>query len=151
MGDAKAGPGATLLQYRKGKRMLKGISHMPPGTLGFEAVGEVDDDDIEDVLAPALKRWVAERGKIRLLYVLGPRMEEFEGDAVSENTKFLARHPTAFERIAVVSDEEWLRPAIKALSLLLPGEAKAFPVRQLSDAKNWLAEGLDVNGVAVHP
>ena len=131
--------------------MLKGIIHMPAGTLGFEAVGEVDDDDVEEILEPALKRWVAERGKIRLLYVLGPRMEEFEGDAVSKNTKFLARHPTSFERVAVVSDEEWLRPAIKALSLLLPGEAKAFPVRQLDAAKSWLAEGLDANGVAVRP
>lgn len=130
---------------------MKGISHMPAGTLGFEAVGEVDDDDVEKVLAPALNRWVAEKGKIRLLYVLGPRMDEFEGDTVSENAKFLARHPAAFERVAVVSDEEWLRPAIKALSLLLPGQAKAFPVRQLTAAKSWLAEGLDADGVAIRP
>ena len=119
---------------------------MPVGTLGFEAVGEVADDDVENVLAPALHQWVAQRGKIRLLYVLGPRLKEFEGDAVSANAKFVARHPTAFERIAVVSDEEWLRPAIKALSLLLPGQAKAFPVRELTAAKRWLAEGLDAGG-----
>ena len=126
--------------------MLKKMYDMPPGTLGFEAVGEVDDDDVEDVLAPALRQWTAERGKIRLLYLLGSRLEEFEGDAVSENAKFVARHPTAFERVAVVSDEEWLRPAIKALSLLLPGEAKAFPIRELTAAKSWLAEGLDTGG-----
>jgi hypothetical protein len=131
---------------RESKDMLKKIYDMPAGTLGFEAVGEVDDDDVEDVLAPALSQWVASRGKVRLLYVLGPRLKEFEGDAVSENAKFVARHPTAFERVAVVSDEEWLRPAIKALSLLIPGEAKAFPVRQLTAAKSWLAEGLDSGG-----
>ena len=126
--------------------MLKEIYDMPAGTLGFEAVGEVDDDDVEKVLAPALRRWVAERGKVRLLYVLGVRMREFEGDAVSENAKFIARHPTAFERVAVVSDEEWLRPAIRTLSILLPGEAKAFPVHELIAAKRWLAEGLDRPG-----
>jgi hypothetical protein len=126
--------------------MLKKIYDMPAGTLGFEAVGEVEDDDVEHVLAPALRRWTAERGKIRLLYVLGQRLDEFEGDAVSENAKFLARHPTSFERVAVVSDEGWLAPAIKALSLLLPGEAKAFPVRELAAAKRWLAEGLAADG-----
>ena len=123
--------------------MLKRIYDMPAGTLGFEAVGEVDDDEIEKVLSPVLRDWVAERGKIRLLYLLGSRFEEFEGDAMSENAKFVARHPTAFERVAVVSDEGWLAPAIKALSLLLPGEAKAFPVRELPAAKQWLAEGVD--------
>jgi len=125
---------------------VKKIYDMPAGTLGFEAVGEVDDDDVEKVLVPALRRWIAERGKVRLLYVLGSRLEEFEGDAVSENAKFLARHPTAFERVAVVSDEGWLAPAIKALSLLLPGEVKAFGVRELPDAKRWLADGLDGDG-----
>jgi hypothetical protein len=132
------------------KRMLKEIYDMPVGTLGFEAVGDVDDDDVENVLSPALRKWIAQRGKIRLLYVLGPRLDDFDGDAASENAKFVARHPTAFERVAMVSDEEWLRPAIKMLSLLLPGEAKAFPVRQLNDAKRWLAEGLDADGSASH-
>lgn len=126
--------------------MLKQLHDVPPGTLGFEAVGEVEDDDVEEVLLPALRRWVAERGTIRLLYVLGPRLEEFEGDAVSENAKFLARHPAAFERVAVVSDEGWLPLAIKTLSILLPGQAKAFPVRELTAAKRWLADGLDADG-----
>lgn len=131
--------------------MLRQIRDMPPGTLGFEAVGEVDDDDYEKVLTPALRRWMAERGKIRLLYLLGPRLREFEGDAISENAKFIARHPTAYERVAVVSDEGWLPPAIKALSLLLPGEAKAFPVRELPAAKRWLAEGIGPDGSPISP
>lgn len=126
--------------------MLKKMYDMPPGTLGFEAVGEVDDDDVEKVLAPALRQWTAERGKIRLLYLLGSRLDEYEGDAISENAKYVARHPSAFERVAVVSDEEWLGRAIKALSLLLPGQAKAFPIRELAAAKTWLAEGLDARG-----
>jgi hypothetical protein len=126
--------------------MLTKIHDMPAGTLGFEAVGEVEDDDVEHVLAPALRRWTAEHGKIRLLYLVGQRLDEYEGDAVSENAKFVARHPTAFERVAVVSDEDWIRPAIKVLSVLLPGEAKSFPVRELAAAKKWLAEGLDAGG-----
>ena len=121
--------------------MLRRIDDMPPGTLGFEAVGEVDDDDYEKVLAPALRDWMAEHDKIRLLYLLGPRMREFEGDAMSEQAKFVAQYPTAYERVAVVSDAGWLPAAMKALSVLLPGEAKAFPVRELAAAKAWLADG----------
>ena len=123
--------------------MLTRIHDMPAGTLGFEAVGEVDDDDVEKVLVPALTQWVAQRGKIRLLYVLGTRLRTMEDDAVSSNAKFVAHHPTAFERVAVVSDDDWLRPAVRALSLLLPGQVKAFPIRGLALAKQWLADGLD--------
>ena len=32
-----------------------------------------------------------------------------------------------------------MRPALRALSFLLPGKAKGFPVRELADAKAWLA------------
>ena len=96
----------TLRRGEGSEGMLKRLRDMPAGTLGFEAVGEVEDDDVEDVLAPALRQWTAEQGKIRMLYLLGPRLEEFEGDAVSKNATFVARHPTAFERVAVVSDED---------------------------------------------
>jgi hypothetical protein len=44
--------------------VLKRIYDMPAGTLGFEAVGEVEDDDVEPILAPALRQWTAESGKI---------------------------------------------------------------------------------------
>jgi hypothetical protein len=41
----------------------------------------------------------------------------------------------------VVSDEDWMGPALRALSMLLPGKAKAFRVGELGAAKAWLAEG----------
>jgi SpoIIAA-like len=65
---------------------------------------------------------------------------EVEGDAMTADTGFRARFATSFDRVAVVSDESWMRPAMRALSFLLPGKAKAFPVAELPDAKVWLAE-----------
>ena len=83
--------------------------------------------------------------KVRLLYLLGPEARDVEGDAISADTKFRARHATSFDRVAVVSDEDWMRPALRALSFLLPGKAKGFAVHDLAAAKAWLAEGLDVS------
>jgi hypothetical protein len=126
--------------------MLKQMRDMPIGTVGFEAIGKVEDDDFEDAVEPVLRAEIAAGRKIRLLYLLGPELREYEGDTLAEEMKFAARHPTQYERVAVVSDEDWLRPAIKALSLLLPGEAKAFPISELTAAKSWLADGLDTAG-----
>jgi hypothetical protein len=73
------------------------------------------------------------------------------GDAKALTGATSLQHRKGKRMAKEISDEEWLRPAFRALSPLLPGEEKALPVRQLSDAKNWLAEGLDATGVAVHP
>jgi hypothetical protein len=118
------------------------MTDLPAGTIGFEAVGEVEDDDWEHAVEPILRQEIAEGRKVRLLYLLGPRAHDLEGDAMKADTGFRARHAGSFERVAVVTDEDWMRPALKALSFLMPGKAKGFRVRELDDAKVWLAEGL---------
>jgi|SRR6476646_8293331 len=123
--------------------MLRQIADMPPGTIGFEAIGKVDDDDFENAVAPVLRRVIAEGRKLRLLYLLGPRLGEYEGDALKEEMKFAAHHPSAYERVAVVSDEEWLRPALRLLSVLVPGQLRSFAVVDLPAAKSWLAAARD--------
>ena len=119
--------------------MLKRIPDMPVGTVGFEAVGKVEDDDFERSVEPVLRAEIAAGRKIRLLYLLGPELREYEGDTLAEEMKFAARHPTQYERVAVVSDEDWLRPALRVLSVLVPGQLRAFPVAQLAAAREWLA------------
>jgi SpoIIAA-like len=123
--------------------MLRRITDMPAGTIGFEAIGEVEDDDWEDAVEPVLRREMADGRKVRLLYLLGPQAHEVEGDAMGADTRFRARHASSFERVAVVSDEDWMRAALRALSFLFPGKAKGFRVRELDAAKAWLAEGPD--------
>ena len=122
--------------------MLRRMTDMPAGTIGFEAVGEVEDDDWEQAVEPVLRREIAEGRQLRLLYLLGPEARDVEGDAMSADAGFRARHITSFERVAVVSDEDWMRPALRALSFLLPGKAKGFHVRELDAAKTWLADGV---------
>ena len=120
--------------------MLRPISDMPSGTIGFEAIGEVEDDDWEDHVEPVLRREMADGRKIRLLYLLGPEARVVEGDAMAADTGFRARYATSFDRVAVVSDQSWMRPAMRGLSFMLPGKARAFPVAELEAAKAWLAE-----------
>jgi hypothetical protein len=121
--------------------MLRRITDMPTGTIGFEAVGEVEDDDWQEAVEPVLRREMAEGRQIRLLYLLGAEADDVDGDAIKAEAGFRARHAASFDRIAVVTDEDWMRPAVRALSFLLPGEARTFRVVELAAAKTWLAEG----------
>ena len=120
--------------------MLRRIPDMPAGTIGFEAIGEVEDDDWENTVEPVLRDEIADGREVRLLYLLGRDTREVESDAMRADAGFRARHASSFERVAVVSDEDWMRPALSALSFLLPGKAKGFPVREITAAKSWLTE-----------
>ena len=119
--------------------MIRLLRHMPPGVLGLEAVDDVEKEDYEDVILPAVEAAIAEHGKVRLVYVLGPEFDDYEGEAVWEDLKLGGRHPTSFERVAVVTNARWAGPAVKVASLLVPGQARAFPLAQLDEAKSWAA------------
>src|SRR3954464_15664673 len=92
--------------------MLRRMNDMPTGTVGYEAVGEVEDDDWEDTVEPLLRQRIAAGEKLRLLYLLGAEAADVEGDAVKEDAGFRARHAGAFERVAIVADEAGMKPGL---------------------------------------
>ena len=120
--------------------MIRLLGDMPVGVLGLEAVDDVEKEDYRDVILPAVEAAIAQNGKVRLVYVLGHEFDDYEGEAVWEDLKLGAHHPTSFERIAIVTDARWVGPAVKVFSLLLPGQSRAFPLAQLESAKRWAAE-----------
>ena len=120
--------------------MIRLLTDMPDGVLGLEAVDDVEKEDYEDVVLPAIDRAIARHGRVRLVYVLGSEFDDYEGGAVWEDLKLGVRHPTAFDRIAVVTDARWARPAMKVFSVLWPGKARAFPLAERSAAARWAAE-----------
>jgi len=113
---------------------------MPAGVLGFEAVDDVEEEDYANVLVPAIEQAIAEHGKVRIVYVLGPEFDEYEGDAAWEDLKLGVHHPASFERMAIVTDARWAGPAVKVFSILWPGQARTFPVAELESAKRWAAD-----------
>jgi hypothetical protein len=112
---------------------------MPPGVLGLRASGEVTGEDYEQVLAPAIEGALAGGGKVRLVYELGADYEGFEAGGVRQDLRMGASHFNSFERVALVTDVEWIRHAAGALGFLMPGEVKAFGLGERDAAAAWAA------------
>ena len=119
--------------------MIRILGGMPVGVLGLEAVDDVEKQAYDNVVVPAIDASIAEHGKVRLVYVLGPEFDDYEGDAVWEDLKLGVRHPASFERMAIVTDARWAGPAVKIFSVLWPGQARRFPLTELEAAKRWAA------------
>lgn len=48
-------------------------------------------------------------------------------------------HHSAFKRIAIVSDKEWVAPTLHALAWMVPGELAVFSLDGFARAKEWAA------------
>jgi len=120
--------------------MLKPMTDLPAGVVGFAAEGTVTDDDYKTVLIPAVEDALASGGKVRLLYYLGPGFVKYAPSAMWDDTLFGARHYFDFEKIACVTDHEVYAAMVRSFNFLIPAAIKVFPVAELDAAKAWLGE-----------
>lgn len=120
--------------------MLERMKGLPDSVLGFEAKGEVTGADYETVLIPAVDEMLARRKNLRFLYHLGANFVGFEAKAVWDDAKVGLQHAAAWERVAVVTDVEWVRTAVKAFALIIPGHVRVFHNGELTGARQWVSE-----------
>jgi SpoIIAA-like len=120
--------------------MIERIPGLPENVLGFDATGKVTADDYETVIIPAVEALFARERKARFLYHIGKGCTGFEAGAMWDDAKIGLRHLASWERMAVVTDTEWIRAAVKAFGILMPGHVRVFHDGQLDEAKRWVAE-----------
>jgi hypothetical protein len=117
-------------------RILEGL---PENVLGVEASGRVNDDDYEQVLVPAVHELRAAHERIRFLYVLGAEFDGWTLGGMWQDAKLGLEKPGAWEKIAVVSDKDWVEHMLKAFGWMVPGEVRSFRLAALDEAKEWVA------------
>jgi hypothetical protein len=120
--------------------MIEKMEGLPDGVLGFSAKGTVTRADYEEVIIPAVEETLAKFRKVRFLYILGRDFKEFEAAAMWEDAKIGLKHLTSWERIAVVTDVDWIKAAIKVFGFLLHGHICIFPNSEIIEARAWIIE-----------
>lgn len=118
--------------------MIELWSGLPDNILGLTATGEVSADDYEKTLIPAVEDLLSRHEKIRVIYHLDEGFKEFSAAAVWDDAKMGMRHLTAWERIALVTDLEWLTTATLAIGFMIPIELKVFPCERMDAAREWI-------------
>lgn len=119
--------------------MLTLIEGLPSDVLGVEASGTVTPEDYRAVLIPAAEAKLAQ-GPVKMLYVTGPAFAGYALEAMWADTTFGLRHWRDFPRIAVVTENAWLRTAVTMFTPFFPGEVRLFDNADLAAAKTWIAE-----------
>ena len=91
------------------------------------------------MLVPAVEAALQSRDKLRLLYLLGDDVTGFSAGAAWQDTKVGMEHVTRWEKIAVVTDKDWLRHSVDIFGYLIPGEIKGFTMADETEARAWIA------------
>ncbi|MGH9423821.1 MAG: STAS/SEC14 domain-containing protein [Thermoanaerobaculia bacterium] len=120
--------------------MVEKISGLPDNVLGFTAKGTVTAGDYESNVIPAVEALLSRESKARFLYHLGDEFAGFEAAALWDDAKIGLKNFSHWERIALVSDVEWIQWAGKIFGFAMPGHVRVFPNRELDAAKRWISE-----------
>lgn len=103
--------------------------------------GKLTHEDYSDRILPRLERAIGEHGKVRCLCVLDEAFEGVTPGAVWDELKFDVAHRKDFERIAIVSDDRWVRVAVQMSRPFFGGEVRLFRVDERPAAEAWVQEG----------
>ena len=120
--------------------MISQIDGLPAGALGFECHGRVTAGEYAGMIAPDVEAAFMVNSRLRVLYVFGADFAGFDAGAVWEDVQTGLRHYIGWERVAIVTDQAWLRVAATALGLAVPAEVRVFPMAERAAATAWIAE-----------
>lgn len=119
--------------------MIEMLEGFPDGVVAAVAKGRVTKRDYDDVLIPAVAAALGRRQKIRCYYELGAQFSGMDTGAVWEDFRLGIESLSRWERVAVVTDVEWIRLAITLFRFLVPGEIRIFPTNEATEARRWIA------------
>ncbi|MBP1822414.1 STAS/SEC14 domain-containing protein [Mycobacterium sp. OAE908] len=121
--------------------MIEVLADLPAGVTGFRVSGRLRGEDLRE-FKPAMDDLV-KSGEIRIVEVIEPDYEGFGPGGLAEDLRLglgaLIHHHSAFKRIAVVSDKDWVAHALHAFAWMVPGELALFGLDEIERAKEWAA------------
>lgn len=118
--------------------MIEVLEGFPESVIAFAAKGEVSGEDYGRVLILAVEAAFQRSRRIRIYYEIGPQCTGFGPGAMWEDTKLGVKHWSQWERMAVVTDVEWIRVALNAFRFLVPGEVRIFAMSEAAQARAWI-------------
>ena len=119
--------------------MIEKLNGFPENVIAAACKGHVTRQDYETVLVPLVEEKLKAHDKVRLYYEIGPDFDEIDPGAVLEDIKVGMGNLSRWERIAVVTDVDWIRIAMKAFSFLIPAEMRFFPMTDAEKARDWIS------------
>ncbi|SHW26155.1 Protein of uncharacterised function (DUF3478) [Mycobacteroides abscessus subsp. massiliense] len=121
--------------------MIEVLSDVPEGVVGFRVSGRLAGNELREFTSTIKEALNSD--ELRIVEVIANDYEGFGPGGLAEDLKLglgmLFQHHSAFKKIAVVTDKEWVTHTLHALAWMVPGEISLFGLDELDQAKVWAA------------
>lgn len=117
--------------------MIQFIKDLPENVVGIELNGEVTKEQY-DTVYPEVEKLARREGEINYLIVVKTEIKNLTLGVWWDDFKLALKHITKWHKVAIVSDEHFIRNATDILGFAYPGDSKSFQLNELETAKQWI-------------
>lgn len=116
------------------------LEGLPRDVVGIDIRGLITSQDYSGMLVPLIERRAKGHDKLKMICVLGTWFDGYSPGAMWDDLRFGFSHLTTFSKLALVTDQEWIRHSAKLFGMLMPTEVMVFDLADLEEAKAWISE-----------
>ena len=120
--------------------MIERLQGFPDDVAAFACHGHVTKADYETVLIPDVDDRFTRHDKLRVYYEVPADFDGVDAGAVWDDTKVGLSHLRRWERLAVVTDVDWIRRATDVFGFLMPAQLRVFPTAEAEQAREWISQ-----------
>ena len=127
-----------LEELARATLMIKRLMDFPGNVVALVCQGRVTKADYDSVLVPAVLDALRTHDKVRLYYETAGDFAGIDPGAMWEDFKVGMEHLTRWERVALVTDVEWIKQTVRLWSFLMPASTRVFPTSDAARAREWI-------------
>jgi hypothetical protein len=116
------------------------IEGLPSDVVGLEIKGLITSQEYTQTLVPLIKELEKKHEKLKMICILGDYFDGYSPGAMWDDLRFGFSHITTFSKLALVTDQEWIRNSAKFFGMLMPTEVMVFDLAELDEAKSWIMD-----------
>lgn len=118
--------------------MIEHLKNFPDNVVAFVCKGRVTKQDYDTILVPAVLDVLKRHDKVRLYYETSGDFAGIDASAAWEDFKVGLEHFTRWERMAIVTDVDWIKYTMRFFGFLMPGELRVFVRADAALAREWI-------------
>jgi hypothetical protein len=121
------------------------LNEFPDHVAAYKATGAISQEEYEEVVMSRVDEVASRYERINFLVYLETDMSNYSIGAFLKYLKVSFEHFTKWNRMAIITDEKWLRSSYEVIGILVHGTIKTYVLKDFEAAKQWVSEPINAD------